>query len=306
MDSENRYGTTQLAEWVLRPKKLETFLTSSSEDGKNFDPSEQFFVKTIANDIRYRLTTVGFLSSAKELPSEERLGIALFVGLVGIADDIVDNRDTPEFSDVDSLREYLVKQPYKVNGQGLNIDGRELTVGNLIELTLSKFPDEKQNAVSQFLDDALKAQVDDYKREPGEYSFEEAITYRKNTSEAYARIGCFLSGITDPNAIAKSVALNNTVQALDDAFDCVDDYRNRVMNPLVALAFREGEGDILARNASQMHDTKLGRLFAGRKTINSMPKTRSAYKDYFTEQLNSMEKRPLKSVFRTVGKQLFK
>jgi hypothetical protein len=289
MSAEHNVSLRTVGSWTVRPDRLKKSL-----EAEPIDPIDKVLVSGIIDNRRYRLTVVSFLAFGQTLPLEQRVGIALFVGLVNSADDIIDRKNAPHFSDPHLLEQHILSQPVVIKGEALIIGGNEITIGDLKDRTLQKFPLHKREAIQSFLDNALTIHAQPQLDQP---TFKDAIAYREETSGAYTKIGAFLTEVTNAEDLTHIVNLQAAMQALDDAVDCFDDYRQGVMNPFIAKLFDNRETRALYEALKVPN-----KIMALRMLRKGAPKSREEYKQYYMEKVNGMRNGRMKTVIRGLGR----
>jgi len=293
---------------IRNPRRFEDGLFR--QIGKSLDPVERKITQSILGNFKCRAAAIGFFADPLDLPPEQRLGAIFFVGLVFAADDAMDKPGYFRRSaDPNVLRDALLTQTASISGKPIVSQTEEITMGGLMGRALSKFPEEKQQLIHQFLDDMLRNETEIKNRTPGIYSYESAQTYRKKTSDSFVRIGMKLMGVDDEEKIEKSVIYGHVLQMIDDAADVAYDCEDNTINPLIALAYENCEGEMLRYMAEvACLERSMGLLDSvkivqdSQRILKQLPKTRNAYRESFHEQLNQLPKGPTRLFLETVGK----
>ncbi|NTU73539.1 hypothetical protein HGB07_05235 [Candidatus Roizmanbacteria bacterium] len=240
----------------------------------------------ILDSMKYRLTAFNFLMRNRSLPPEQQKGIVYFVGLVGAADDVTDNDPNAPMTSKRDLEEYILNQEIQLEGDKKH--GKTISIGELKEHTLNCFPESKKKILNDFLDSVLEAQLKS-KGDLGEYGYEQAFEYRRQTSEAYSRAGLLLAGVTDEAKIEEIVNAGIAWQWLDDIGDLSDDVRKGVKNLVAGVAndIPENELKVLksVKNSTPVggHFKMAKQAMESRRLLKQMPKTRAKIQEEYTK-----------------------
>jgi hypothetical protein len=223
------------------------------------------------------------------MSSAEKIGLVLYVGLVNVADDIIDaNPEIVRDSDEYKMRADLLSREVVIK-EAVKAGDTPITVQDIYDRTLRRFPQEKQLIIEEFLNQALQAEIAFPNRAPGTYSSEDAFAYRTRTSAAYSQTGNILIGIGTDNKMQELNTWGEVMQGIDDAMDVVPDWRDNAINPLIALAMENKESSGIEKLANEAHsEGTVSRLWQGRKLMRGMPNTRKQYRNYFRNKLESL------------------
>lgn len=262
---------------------------------EGFDETDRNIALAILKDPKYRVSAIGFLSAAKDISIKETVGIILFTGLVNLSDDYLD-KDQTKIHDCNekSLKSFLLSSKAVISGKSITSNNREINLSEIRERTLSKFTGEKLQAIESFLNAAIDNEISFQDRGLGEYTYEEAVRYRHNSSDGFTKVGLFLANISDKKAIEQYLFFAQAMDLFDDGWDFIEDCKNSAINPLIAYAFENGEGEILSG--------LFGKKISSKKALKHLPRTRQKYMSDINNLISKLDIISQRIFFHIVSK----
>lgn len=283
-------------EYIVNPYGVSTRLSKEAR----LDQQEELILFGLFDSLRYRLTIANFLIPAKGLTPKEKVGIVFFVGVTNIADDLLDsNPELSQMNNSEQLREKLLKNVVNIgNSIGITLD-------ELLQLTLNKFSPQKQQHINEFLTEALTTQAQLGSSLPGNYTFGQALAYRRNTSNRYSEVGAELANISDGQKLQQAIDFGNLMQMIDDVADLITDYNEGAMNPVIGLANDENELQIL-RDVSpkDIPSNFILRMRFVRSRLKMMSETRRRYRELFSKELDKIPPGKQRMIAKMLGRLL--
>lgn len=197
--------------------------------GQYEHPGDRALVKSFLKprDMRVFSSVIG--KAPERLPQTERVGVVFFLALITITDDIVDEGA--------QFQERLSRDEFKTRLLQHPIPGLDLSIGELTDLTLARFPqEEKRTLIETYLDDMITLHADTDKTYPGDYTYAEAVDYRDKTNNPLLELTNRLIGIDDPEELNRFNSLGLLFQHADDAEDWLKDSEKGASNLWVGMA----------------------------------------------------------------------
>ncbi|MCL5433126.1 MAG: hypothetical protein M1524_03380 [Patescibacteria group bacterium] len=252
-------------------------------------PSQQKAIKFLRSfydlsvkGILYRIPPIilnepGFLGTNSR---NERTGVALFTCLVCVVDDIIDSPDFPTFSSPEAFKEFLLTRQIALKGPKNKEEPNSISVGEIKDLLLLLYDPKRQNIINGFFDNATRNHLEYSVKEPGDYGYDYAFSYRRATTGLAAETARELAGIEKDTFVISDGKRGTAAQLIDDAFDILDDAVNKRINLWIGMAKDVGEIGILL---NLMRDK--GGFLRGRKIRRNMPKTLEKYMQVLENEL---------------------
>ena len=294
-------GLKERSEFFLQLAQPERAVNKFRVSESAIDSNDIALAEHIMHSLRFRITSLGFLHHAPDnLPTQEQLGIILFTGLISGIDDVIDDKAFTISADKEELREDIMTATVVTHDRTLKQNGSIVTFNHILERTLAQFDQKKGVAITDFIDHAMDTELRFPNRTPGEYSYAEAVEYRRYTSEEYTRTVCQLLGLA-PEETERIIISGNTYQILDDAMDIFPDHTTSAINPFIAYGYEHGEGCVIAQIAPSINGTFLNRMVKTKRSFEKIPQTYTHMRDVYA----AMPRTASHSMLKRIGEALF-
>lgn len=241
--------------------------------------------KKLLENGKKRTTAAAVLSVPhREIPPQEEIGIVLFTGLITAVDDYIDNNPgiSIDRSENEAGSPTMLSKDIPVPNLGMSF-------GELEEVTLASFSDEKQDSIQSFMNLALTTHP---QGEPGHYGFDDALVYRHLTTVPYVETAGHLVELHN-NYVDDIPHGAMAVQYLDDAGDIPEDMTAHNMNLAVGLASDVGELNLLQ---------DLSEDPSANKPLRGTLQTRVGYRAIYNATIGDITSGTYRTVFHTLGK----
>lgn len=266
------------------------FPTRTIGNGEALGAEEQGLVSQLLQNKKVRIGAAILLGESADLSQSDRLGLLYFISLSFNADDLLDGNATIKAErNEDRLRTVLLSS---------QTAEAPITLEEVMQRCLSHVTPSRRPLVSGFLDRMISYHAELGSQEPGAYSYDDALAYRRQTNDDWVNVLCELSGISDPKKIATWQRRGLLIQMIDDASDWEGDTREGTYNLWIGLA-REYPDEFAAMVAYTKEQQSMPRREFMQRF---MPHTYQAYSEQLQLSINDVPPGLMRRIYRHAGR----